>query len=167
MKMKSLFISMVMGVFILLLVACGGAATPEPVNITIEMSEFAYNPDHIELQVGQEATFTLVNKGALEHEIMIGRNVMMMDDHPSGYKVDMFESANVEPTVKMAMPMDMADEEEEGHEGFMVHLPVGSDTATMTFTVTKDMVGEWEIGCFEQDGVHYTAGMVGSLVVTP
>jgi uncharacterized cupredoxin-like copper-binding protein len=35
------------------------------------------------------------------------------------------------------------------------------------FTVTKDMVGEWEMGCFAQEGVHYTAGMVGKLVVAP
>jgi len=166
--MKTVFIFVVIGTATLLLAACGGAATPEPVNINIEMSEFAYSPNQIELQVGQEATFTLVNTGALEHEIMIGRDVMMMDDHPSGYQVDMFKSAHVEPTVTMDMSMDMdEDPEEEGHEGFMVHLPVGSETATMTFTVTKDMVGEWEIGCFEQDGVHYTAGMVGTLVVTP
>jgi uncharacterized cupredoxin-like copper-binding protein len=29
------------------------------------------------------------------------------------------------------------------------------------------MVGEWEMGCFEQDGVHYDAGMKGTLVVNP
>jgi len=36
----------------------------------------------------------------------------------------------------------------------------------MTLTVTEEMVGEWEFGCFEQDGVHYTAGMKGMMVVT-
>jgi uncharacterized cupredoxin-like copper-binding protein len=29
------------------------------------------------------------------------------------------------------------------------------------------MVGEWEIGCFSQDGVHYDAGMKGTFVVSP
>jgi hypothetical protein len=27
------------------------------------------------------------------------------------------------------------------------------------------MLGIWEIGCFEQDGVHYTSGMKGTLIV--
>jgi hypothetical protein len=39
------------------------------------------------------------------------------------------------------------------------------DRATMTFTITEDMVGTWEIGCFLQDGAHYLADMKGSLVV--
>lgn len=32
-------------------------------------------------------------------------------------------------------------------------------------TVTEDMIGEWEVGCFLQDGVHYDAGMHGTLIV--
>jgi hypothetical protein len=33
--------------------------------------------------------------------------------------------------------------------------------------LSRKMVGEWEMGCFAQAGVHYTAGMVGKLVVAP
>jgi hypothetical protein len=29
------------------------------------------------------------------------------------------------------------------------------------------MVGEWEIGCFSLDGVHYTSGMKGTIIVNP
>jgi uncharacterized cupredoxin-like copper-binding protein len=131
------------------------------------MTEFAFTPNTIEAKVGQEVTLNLVNKGALEHEIMFGHNVMMMNGLPNGYQEDMFASAGIEPEVMMAgggmNDMAMA----EDHAGFMVLLPKNGDQATMTFTVTKDMVGEWEIGCFEQDGVHYNAGMVGKLIVTP
>jgi hypothetical protein len=28
------------------------------------------------------------------------------------------------------------------------------------------MLGDWEMGCFEQDGVHYDAGMIGAVSVT-
>jgi hypothetical protein len=35
------------------------------------------------------------------------------------------------------------------------------------FSVTEDMVGSWEIGCFLDDGGHYDEGMIGSLVVKP
>lgn len=168
--MRSAYLFLLLCLAALFLTACGGAATPEPVNLTIELSEYAFSPDRIELQVGQEVTFTIVNVGALEHEIMFGRDVMMSDDRPSGYRMDMFASAQVEPQVIMETGMDMGDEhtdEEDEHAGFMVFLPAGDDQATMTFTVTDSMVGEWEIGCFELDGVHYDAGMIGTLVVTP
>lgn len=150
----------------ILLTACG-QKTPEPVTYTIEMTEYAFTPSTIEAQVGQQVTLNLVNKGSLEHEIMFGREVMMMDGHPNGYQHDMFEEAGVEPEVMMMEGMEEGGHEEEGHTGFMVLLPKAGDQATMTFTVTKDMAGEWEIGCFELEGVHYQSGMVGKFIVNP
>ena len=149
-------------VTVMALAACA-SKSPQPVTYTIEMTEYAFTPQAIEVQVGQQVTLNLVNKGALEHEIMFGRDVMMTDNRPSGYQTDMFQAAGVEPMVAGgSMPM-----EEEGHTGFMVFLANTDDTASMTFTVTKDMLGDWEIGCFEQDGVHYDAGMIGTLIVKP
>jgi uncharacterized cupredoxin-like copper-binding protein len=98
---------------------------------------------------------------------------MLEDGQPAGYKTDMFQSANVEPevTVKEGSQsdndMNMEEDEEHDHAGFMVEVPPGDDEYTMTFTVTEDMVGTWEIGCFDQNGVHYSAGMVGTLTVSP
>jgi len=60
------------------LAACGPAA-PEPLEMTIRMREFAFEPNIIEAKVGQQVTLNLVNEGALEHEIMFGRNMMMGD----------------------------------------------------------------------------------------
>ena len=97
---------------------------------------------------------------------MIGRDVMMMDNHPSGYQVDMFEIAGVEPAVQMG-EMGMDEHDEDLHRGSMVAVSENGGTATMKFVVTKEMVGEWEMGCFELDGVHYTSGMVGTVKVKP
>ncbi len=178
--MKKLPQILILAAVILTLSACASAAAapPEPLEITIELSEYAFSMDALEFQVGQEVTIHLVNVGQLEHEFMIGREVGMTDNRPNGYVEDFFESAGVEPMVMMEEDHDegedhddeMGEEEhdEDGHmhEGFMVTVPVGHDTYTITFTVTEDMVGEWEIGCFLLDGVHYDAGMVGTLVVT-
>ena len=153
----------------LLLAACS-AKTPEPVKYTVEMSEFAYSPSELQVKVGQEVTIELVNNGALAHELMIGKDVKMTDNHPNGFMHDMFTEAEVEPMVMGGMEGDMdmgSDEMHDEHTGFMVSVPTGSETAMITFTATKDMVGEWEMGCFEQDGVHYNAGMKGKLVVAP
>ena len=155
-------------VLILLALLFAGCSSkpPEPVTFTINMTEYAFEPSVIEVQVGQEVTLELVNNGQLIHEIMIGRDVMMMNDRPSGYQVDMFETAGVEPEVVVIEEHGHGDEEHEmEHAGFMVMVSENGGKSTMTFTVTEEMLGEWEIGCFEQDGVHYDAGMKGKFVV--
>lgn len=166
----------------LVLAACGSQAPPEPLELTIDMTEYAFEPADLEFQVGQEVTLHLTNSGALEHEIMFGRDVMMTDGRPSGYMVDMFETAGVEPEVTVEAAEEEhtegdehAEEEEhsegdehtedDAHTGFMVMVPASHDVYTMSFTVTEEMVGDWEVGCFLLDGVHYESGMVGSLVV--
>lgn len=161
---------------ILLLAACAPKAPPEPLELTIEMSEYAFSPADLEFQVGQEVTLHLKNIGKLDHEIMFGRDMMTKDSRPNGYIVDMFETAGFEPEVMMMESEhdDDGDEHDEGeehmdedHAGFMVFVPTGDGEYTMTFTVTEEMEGQWEIGCFELDGVHYTSGMVGTLNVLP
>ncbi len=162
--MKRLVTLIFVGIFAILAFSACSAQKTEPVSITIDMSEYAYNPETIQIQVGQEVTFEMSNNGVLAHELMIGNQVKMVDNRPSGYQQDFFEAAGVEPRVT-------GGEVEEGghghHEGFMVMLPESGDEASMTFVVTEKMVGEWEMGCFEQEGVHYTAGMKGKLVVVP
>ncbi len=161
--MRTLRLSLLAVFMVLALNACAAKKTPEPVTYTIELTEFAFTPNTLDLKVGQQVTLILVNKGALKHEIMFGREVMMMNNRPSGYMQDMFEESGVEPQVTGAV----AEEEEEHGGGFMVALDKTGDQATITFTVTKDMVGEWEMGCFEQEGVHYEAGMKGKVTVSP
>jgi hypothetical protein len=51
-------------------------------------------------KVGQQVTINLVNNGTLEHEIMFGRDVMMMNNMPNCYQVELFETAGVEPEVR-------------------------------------------------------------------
>jgi len=165
-----------------MVVACGGQAqpsSPEPVTFSINMEEYKYEPDTIQVKVGQEVTLKLVNNGTLAHELMIGRDVAMTTDgRPNGYSVDLFESTNVEPMI-MAETMEMegdamedetmdhgAMEDEHQHMGTMVTVKNTGEEASITFVVTEDMVGEWEMGCFELNGVHYDAGMKGTLMVT-
>ncbi len=152
----------------IILVACA-QKTPEPVTYTIEMSEYAFSPNTIEAKVGQQVTLILTNKGVLEHEIMFGRDVMMMNNRPDGFRTDMFAVSGGEPQAAMMQEgMDQmgAVDHQADHSGFMVVLPKANDRATLTFTATDDMQGEWEIGCFSQEGVHYDAGMKGKFVVS-
>lgn len=162
MKTGKFFLAFV--ALISILVTGCAKSTPEPVTYTIEMSEYSFSPNTLELKVGQQVTINLVNKGTLAHEIMFGREAMMMNNRPSGYQHDMFEESSSEPMVMGEMHME--GEHDAGHTGFMVVLPEEGDTASITFTVTDEMVGEWEMGCFEQEGVHYDAGMKGKITIS-
>ena len=161
--MKIVFVPILLGVVSLVLMACGGGS-PDSATYDITMTEYAFTPEKLTFKVGQEVTLNMTNPGQLQHEIMFGREVMEMDNRPVGYAVDMFEVGGVEPEVYQEGEPEH-EREEEVHEGFMVVLPVDG-AATMKFTVTEEMVGEWEMGCFEQDGVHYDAGMKGFVTVT-
>ena len=149
----------------LFLASCA-QATPEPVSFTIDMTEYKFDPQQIDVKVGQVVTLELVNSGQLAHEIMFGKMVMVENNRPRGYETDMFAVANVMPTVSDASGAPMEASHEIGHEGFMVVLEKTGDRANLTFEVTEEMVGDWEMGCFEQDGVHYDAGMIGTFSVT-
>lgn len=74
-------------------------------------------------------------------------------------------TATPEGTMDMgtAMPEDNMNMDTEN--GGMVMLDVKKE-AMITFTVTKEMVGAWTMGCFEGDTLkHFDLGMAGILYV--
>lgn len=163
--MKNVYAAGIITAFLLILAACG-VADPQAVSFDIDMAEYSFSPERLNLKVGQEVTLNLSNSGQLQHEIMVGREMEKIDNRPAGYVEDMFEAGSVEPEVTQVGEPEQEDEREEMmHPGFMVALPPDG-TAKVTFTVTEGMLGEWEMGCFEQDGVHYDAGMIGAVSVT-
>ena len=170
--------------------SCGGSAATPDANgeVVITMTEFEFSPNTIEVAPGQTVTFVLVNEGEKDHEFMLGRNVRIVDGEPSGFEVDFFES--LEPTVvpmDAAMNMgdmadgdmadgdmadgdmadgDMADGDaaHAGHTGFMV-VREPSQEARVTVTIPADASGEWEFGCFQENGAHWDDGMRGKLII--
>jgi uncharacterized cupredoxin-like copper-binding protein len=183
------------GVLALIAAACGGAATPSEGEVVIDLTEYEFAPNSIELVVGQQVTFVLSNVGEKDHEFMIGRTVNTEPGYPNGFDHDFFETTDpvvdpmdaLEGMGDMDMgdmdmgadttmddmdmgadttmgDMDMEEDEHAGHTGFMVVRQPGEE-ATVTFTPTADSVGEWEIGCFEDEGAHWDDGMQGTLTV--
>ncbi len=160
-------LSKLLGLIVVLILAGCSGKSGESVTLTIDMSEYAFTPNTLALKVGQEVTLELVNQGQLAHEIMIGQDVKVEHGHPAGYWKDFFAIANVTPQILEAS--EGAGEAHEGdheHGGYMVVLPKNGDKVVIRFKVTPAMIGEWEMGCFEQDGVHYTSGMKGVVTVT-
>ncbi len=59
----------------------------------------------------------------------------------------------------------------DAHAGimFMIDPEVvpSNEVTTITFTVPEDRVGEWELGCFQEQGQHYDDGMRAKFIVEP
>lgn len=160
--------------------ACGGgdsAVTPDEDGvIIIEMSEFAFSPGDIKVKVGDTVTIKLNNVGDKEHEWMIGREVESEEGFPNGFHVNFFDDMMGLEVMPMDAAMGMPDMEMDGDDstmegmdddmghGFMV-MRMPGEAATITFTVTEDQIGEWEMACFEEDGAHYDDGMRGTFIV--
>jgi len=91
--------------------------------IVINMDEFSYSIDLIELHPGEEVTFVLVNQGTNEHEFMIGRNLQHTPEgYPNAFEHDFFETTTPmvdPPSAGMnmgAMDMGAMDTGGDGHD---------------------------------------------------
>lgn len=174
----------------LIVAACGGgepATVADGGEVTIVMTESQFDPSEIRLAAGTTVTIVLTNEGEKDHEFMAGQEVHIEEGIPHGFESDFFdtvEGLTVDPPDALASSMegmdmgeesmsdttmgDMAGEEEHEEDdmemGFMV-VREPAQTARITFTVTEASIGEWEIGCFEDDGVHWDDGMRGTIIV--
>jgi uncharacterized cupredoxin-like copper-binding protein len=124
-----------LGLFVL--AACGGTATPAPINLTVDMQEFSFNPSTYRVPAGAEVTLTLTNSGALEHEWVV-MNLGAQASEPF-------------------------DENDEANIYWEEELDAGQ-SGTFTFTAPNEP-GEYQVVCGIAG--HLEAGMVGSLTVTP
>ncbi len=92
--------------------------------IVLDMGEFTFGADVIEVTAGETVTFVLVNEGSNEHEFMIGRNVQETSlGYPNGFEHDFFEdgipmveppSAGMDMAAMAAGEMDGMDMSDDG-----------------------------------------------------
>jgi plastocyanin len=147
-------------------------------SVTIVMTEYKFEPATVRLRAGSTVVLRLVNRGILAHELLIGRGVAKSPKGaPDHYGQDFFQGIRVEllsaqgieelaaGKAQLAGPLAQKFlKKEAGEEVFEIALkPKGQ--AVLRFSVPAARVGTWEMGCFEQEGAHYLAGMKGTLIV--
>jgi uncharacterized cupredoxin-like copper-binding protein len=125
----------------ILLTAC--AATSQPATeITVEATDFAYNPVSITVPAGQPVTLTLTNTGKVEHDFVIDK-----------INVTDVEASDTGPAAHHQMG-DMPE--------YDLHFfAKAGDTSVLNFTALEP--GTYEIFCSIEG--HKEAGMIGELVV--
>jgi uncharacterized cupredoxin-like copper-binding protein len=117
----------------LVLAACGGGGPST--NLSVDMTEFMYNPGNFTVPAGQEITLELSNNGAVTHDfIIMNQGTEVGQDFGEEDLPNIYWKAELEP----------------GKSG------------TYTFTAPSQP-GEYQVVCGFPG--HYLAGMVGKLVV--
>jgi uncharacterized cupredoxin-like copper-binding protein len=129
-------------------------SSQDRISLRVDMGEYYFQVEGQEqnapivLQAGQPYEFVFVNVGMMEHEVLIGRDVVVEDGVPDGYEINLLDS----------VPFDVVGEgwEVEATGLIEMEFEVGT-TITIHVTVPEAFVGDWEIGCFIPG--HYQAGM--------
>lgn len=123
--------------------ALGGAADAASADRTINMTasdQLAFDPETIEVKVGETITFEIENTGGADHEFVLGS-----PEYQTLHEQDMASGAT-----------DMHDEPNA------IEIPTGT-TASLTWTFTE--AGTTRFACHEPG--HFAGGMVGDITVTP
>lgn len=131
-------------ILVVLLTGCAGAGTSQTAatEITVEATDFAYNPVSVTVPAGQPVTLTLNNTGAVEHDFVVDKinvtDVQASDTGPAAHH-------------------QMGDMPKYDLHFFAK----AGDTAILNFTALEP--GTYEIFCSIEG--HREAGMIGQLIV--
>lgn len=136
------------------------AQDAEPTQVRIEMGEYYFQAEGQEqneaivLQAGQPYELVFANVGTLEHEVLIGRELLVEDGEPDGYETNLLG----------AVVTDVFEDDWMVRMSGMIEFELEEgESLTMLVTVPEDLVGTWEIGCFIPG--HYQAGMKAPFVI--
>jgi uncharacterized cupredoxin-like copper-binding protein len=125
----------------ILLTGCAGASQQTVTEITVEATDFTYDPGSIIVPAGQPVTLTLKNTGKVEHDFVI----------------DTINVVNVE-----ASDSGPAEHHQMNQPGYDLHFfAKAGETAVLQFTAMEP--GKYEIFCSIEG--HKEAGMIGELIV--
>jgi len=140
MTLRKEFFMLVLAV---LLTGCAGAGVSQAATeITVEATDFAYNPATITVPAGQPVTLTLKNTRAVEHDFVVDK-----------INVTDVEASDTGP----AAHHQMGDTPEYDLHFFAR----AGDTAVLNFTALEP--GTYEV--FYSIEGHKEAGMIGKLIV--
>ena len=144
-------------------------------DVTLRFFGINGEKDH-EFMIGRDVRITDGAPDGFEHNFFEGETPMVMpaDAAMSGDMDDMDMSSDTtmgdmssDTTMgDMGSDTTMGDMEmgDEKAHGFMIMRSPGTE-ATLTITIPADASGEWQFGCFEEDGAHWDDGMRGKLII--
>jgi len=135
------------------------------VTVVIEMHDMFFTDANgvktntFRIPSGKTVGIHIVNKGAIEHEIMFGRKLVQEANVPDGYTVSLMENV---PADVFVYPSGNKIEVETGGMVEEIELEPGADL-WLRVNFPAEAKGTWEIGCFVPG--HYEAGMKAVFII--
>lgn len=143
---------------ILVLAACGddddASGDAGPRTVEIDMVDIAFEPDSVDVEVGETVRFVFTNKGDVVHDAFIGDEAAQ-----EAHEAEMHEA---EEDMNGDMDDEGAHEDDDGMHGEDGISVEPGETGEITYTF--DEPGEILIGCHEPG--HYDAGMIVTVNVS-
>lgn len=130
---KRIIVLVTFSVLVFALMGCGGSASK---NVTVNLREFSFSPDHFTVEAGQEVTLNLKNLGALNHNF----HIMLV-----GSEID--EKWETEDESNAILNLDMLE---------------GGSGTSVTFNA-PDVPGTYQFVCSVPG--HFQQGMIGTMTV--
>lgn len=133
--------------------------------VTLEMRDFYFANEQgqkvntVRVLAGKTVGIHIVNKGAVEHEIIFGREVKQEEGRSDGYQKSLFKDVPVD-----AFVYPFGNKVEVATEGMIeeIELEPGADV-WLRVKFPAEAKGVWEIGCFVPG--HYEGGMKAVFIV--
>tara|TARA_Y100000590_G_scaffold469586_1_gene658420 strand:+ start:1765 stop:2370 length:606 start_codon:yes stop_codon:yes gene_type:complete len=180
--MNNIHISIVFIVLIIFSLGCGSDPIKPEIDpksrmgiLKIDMSDFKFNPDRIDLESGMKVRIVLSNNSTTNnHSLSIGYGLIKQGGASTGFKNDLFDNVEVIVTgpAKLIRPGNAliirdAEGDLDGTSGsFMIVKSPGTQPTEIEFIVPEKL-GEYELGSFENGGKDYEDGMKGLIKIFP
>jgi uncharacterized cupredoxin-like copper-binding protein len=127
---------------LIVLSACSSQPSQAATELTVEMTDFAYNPSSVTVPAGEPVTLTVKNIGNIEHDFVVE-------------KID----ATTNVMQDSGSDAHHAHGEEQNYD---LHVSAGVGE-TSVFQLTVSEPGTYKIFCSVEG--HEEAGMIGKLIV--
>ena len=137
--------------------------------VTIVEKDYSFTPDHLTFTAGETVRLTLVNKSTDKtHEFLMGKNLKKCKDNFGKTFACGWQDPLIPKDSMVIFGQGHGIDELQVDQPSQVALLDKGGTVTMQFTVPKNAAGDWQFGCFEQKGSHFTDhGMKGTITVKP
>lgn len=114
--------------------------------LEIELAGYRIDPPTLVLRAGEDVTLVLTNTSTYHHNVAIGREPVRLEGRTVGFGQDLLavSASQAEPARALITPRD---------PGLPTTVSVAPGTTVrVDVRIPEELVGEWELGCFQGSG---------------
>lgn len=126
-------------------------------SITITEKDYSFTPNDLTFTEGETVRITLVNNSTDKtHEFLMGKNLKHCTDNFGNKYACGWQDPLISKDSNVIFGSGHGIDELQIDQPSQVALLDKGGTVTMQFTVPQGSAGQWQFGCFEEKGSHFT-----------